>query len=59
MGMYEFSPADMQTVMLAIERICIVLKLSDSDEHLRLKSRVSALIIEMRRSGRAGCTKID
>jgi hypothetical protein len=54
----EFSPADMQTVMLAIERICIVLKLSDSDEHLRLKSRVSALILGCAEAGERDVQKL-
>jgi hypothetical protein len=41
-----------------IERICIVLKLSDSDEHLRLKSRVSALIIECAEAGERDVQKL-
>lgn len=35
----EFTPADMQIVMLANERVWLALKLTDSEEHLGTKSR--------------------
>ena len=54
----EFSPADMQILMRAIERVCIVLKLTDSEEHLHTKSRVSALIIECAEGGERNLQKL-
>ena len=46
MSIDEFSPVQMQIVMHAIEHMCFALKLTDSKEHLQMKSRVSALILE-------------
>jgi hypothetical protein len=46
MTIEELGPADMQIVMMAIERVCITLKLTDREEHLRRKTRVGALIIQ-------------
>jgi hypothetical protein len=47
----EFSQADMQILMRAIESVCIVLKLTDSPQNLHTRSRVSALIIEYAEGG--------
>jgi hypothetical protein len=58
MAIEEFSPADMQILMLAIERVCIRLKLTDSEEHLHLKSQVSALIFECADEGERDLQKL-
>jgi hypothetical protein len=54
----EFSPADMQILTRAIERVCVVLKLTDSEEHLDTKSRISALIIECAEGGERDLQKL-
>jgi hypothetical protein len=54
----EFTPADMQIVMLANERVWFALKLTDSEEHLRTKSRVSALIMECAEGGERDLEKL-
>ena len=54
----EFTPAEMQTVMMAIDRVCMALLLTDSDEHLFVKSRVSALIIECAEGGERDLQKL-
>ena len=51
MTIEEFSPADMQILMHAIERVCRSLKLTDSSEHGAMKSRISGLIIECAEDG--------
>jgi hypothetical protein len=58
MPIEDFSPADMQILMHAIERVCIVLNLTDSDDHLHIKSRASALIIECAESGERDLQKL-
>jgi hypothetical protein len=58
MPIEDFSPTDMQTLMHAIERLCIVLKLTDSEDHLQIRSRVSALIIECAESGERDVQKL-
>jgi hypothetical protein len=47
----DYGPADMQILMHAIEHVCIFLKLTESEEHLALKSRVTALIVECSEGG--------
>jgi hypothetical protein len=48
----------MQTVMMAIDRVCMTLLLTDSEEHLFVKSRVSALIIECAEGGERDLQKL-
>ena len=54
----EFTPAEMQTVMMAIDRVCMTLLLTDSEEHLFIRSRVSALIIECAEGGERDLQKL-
>ena len=54
----EFTPADMQIVMLANERVWLALKLTHSEEHLCTKSRVSALIMECAEGGERDLQKL-
>ena len=58
MSMSDFTPADMKLVMLANERVFFALKLTNSDEHLRIKVRVCSLIVECAENGERDIEKL-
>jgi hypothetical protein len=58
MAIDEFTLADMQIVMHAVERVCIHLDLTDGTEDLRLRSRISALVIECAEKGERDVQKL-
>jgi hypothetical protein len=45
MTIEEFNPGDMQILMHTIERVCMSLKLSDSEAHIAMKSRIAELVV--------------
>lgn len=54
----EFSPIEMQIVILANQRVCIALKLTDSTEDMIVKARISALIMECAEGGERDLQKL-
>jgi hypothetical protein len=54
----EFTPADMHIIMLANERVCFALLLTDSEEHMIVKARISALIMECAEGGERDLQKL-
>jgi hypothetical protein len=58
MAIEDFNPDDMQILMRAIERVSASLNLSDSEEHLAMKSRVAALVVECAEGGERDVQKL-
>lgn len=58
MELPEFSAHDMHIIMLANERVIYALKLTDSAEHLTIKTRISALIMACAEGGERDLQKL-
>lgn len=58
MAIVEFSAGDMKIIMLANERVIFALKLTDSDVHMLVKARISALIMECAENGERDLQKL-
>lgn len=54
----EFTPTQMQIILLANERVHLALMLTDSADHQIVKSRISALIIECAEGGERDLQKL-
>ena len=58
MELPDFSEHDMRTIMLANERVIFALKLNHSAEHMAIKARISALIMECAEGGERDLQKL-
>lgn len=58
MASFEFSPADMRMIMLANERVIFALSLTDTAEHMVIKTRISSLILECAEGGERDLQKL-
>jgi hypothetical protein len=58
MAVGDLSPVEMQIIMLANERVRLALKLTDSDEHMIVKARISSLIMECAEDGKRDLQKL-
>ncbi len=58
MAIVEFSAGEMKIIMLANERVIFALNLTNSDEHLSIKARISSLIIECAEGGERDLQKL-
>ncbi|MBK1866399.1 hypothetical protein [Taklimakanibacter albus] len=58
MAISDFSPDDMQIILLANERVIFALKLTDSEEHMVIKTRISSLIVECAEGGERDLQKL-
>jgi hypothetical protein len=58
MSIEEFNPSDMQLLRLVIERVCIFLKLTDGEENLSVKARITALVIGCAEDGERDMQKL-
>ena len=47
----DFSPSDMQLLLLVINRVCDSLQLTDEDKHLLLKARVTGAVVSCAEDG--------
>jgi hypothetical protein len=54
----EFTAADMQIVLMANERVILALKLTDNSEHMGVKARISALIMQCAEDGERDLQKL-
>jgi hypothetical protein len=54
----DFTPSDMQLLLQVIGRVCTFLKLTDSDEHLSLKARVTASVVKCAEDGERNAEKL-
>jgi hypothetical protein len=58
MTIEEFNPGDMQILMHTIERVCMSLKLSDSEAHIAMKSRIAELVVGCAEGGERDVQKL-
>jgi len=65
MSIDDFTPSDVQLLLQVIERVCAFLKLTDTDEHLSLKARVTASVVKCAEDGERNaealfnCARVD
>lgn len=56
--MLEFTSADMRSLMFAYKRLCYTLALTDCEEDILQKTRISAFIIECGEEGERGVDEL-
>ena len=54
----EFTPEEMQLILLAHNRACMALNLTNDEKHFELKTRISALIMECAEAGERDLQKL-
>jgi hypothetical protein len=58
MAIDDFTPADMQILLMAIERVSLTHKLTDSEEDMAIKAKISSLIIGCAEGGERDLQKL-
>jgi hypothetical protein len=58
MSIEDFNPSDMQLLLKVIERVCIFLQLTEGEEHLSLKARVTAAVVKCAENGERNVEKL-
>lgn len=51
MAIEDFTPADMQILMMAIERVSLALRLTDSEEDMAIKARITSSVVKCAEGG--------